>query len=65
MTGELMAKIYASDLWRKRPYAYFQKPTFLLIMDFGRTYTSKEATDALGGTNTTTKIIDGGMSPLL
>ena len=49
MTGELMAETYANDLWRKRPGAYFQQPKSLLIMDFARAYTSKEATDALGG----------------
>ena len=65
MTGELMAETYANDLWRKRPGAYFQQPKSLLIMDSARAHTSKEATDALGGTNTTTEIIDGGMTPLL
>ena len=30
-----------------------------------RVHTSKETTDALGGTNTTTKIIDGSMTALL
>ena len=65
MTGELMAKTYANDLWRKRPGTYFQQPKSLLIMDSARAHTSKEATDALGGTNTTTEIIDGGMTPLL
>ena len=34
-------------------------------MDSARAHTSKEATDTLGGTNTTTKIIDGSMTPLL
>ena len=34
-------------------------------MDSARAHTSKEATDALGGTNTTTEIIDDGMTPLL
>ena len=65
MTGELMAKTYANDLWRKRPGIYFQQPKSLLIMDSARAHTSKEATDALGGTNTTTEIIDDGMTPLL
>ena len=65
MTGELMAKTYANDLWRKRPGTYFQQPKSLLIMDSARAHTSKEATDALGVTNTTTEIIDGGMTPLL
>ena len=65
MTGELMAKTYANDLWRKRPGAYFPQLKSLLIMDFARAHTSKKATDALGGTNTTTEIIDGSMTPLL
>ena len=65
MTGELMAKTYANDLWRKRSGAYFQQPKSFLIMDSARAHTSKEATDALGGTNTTTEIIDDGMTPLL
>ena len=65
MTGELMAKTYANDLWRKRSGAYIQQPKSFLIMDSARAHTSKEATDALGGTNTTTEIIDGGMTPLL
>ena len=65
MTGELMAKTYTNDLWRKRPGTYFQQPKSLLIMDSARAHTSKEATDALGGTNTTTEIIDDGMTPLL
>ena len=30
-----------------------------------RVHTSKETTDAFGDTNTTTKIIDGSMTPLL
>ena len=65
MTGELIAKTYANDLWRKQPGAYFQQPKSLLIMDSARAHTSKEATDALGVTNTTAEIIDGGMTPLL
>ena len=64
MTGELIAKTYANDLWRKQPGAYFQQPKSLLIMDSARAHNSKEATDALGGTNKTTEIIDGGMTPL-
>ena len=51
MTGELIAKTYANDLWCKRPGAYFQQPKSLLIMDSARAHNSKEATDALGGTN--------------
>ena len=65
MTDELMAKTYANDLCGKRPGAYFQQPKSLLIMDSARAHTSKEATDALGGTNTMTEIIDGGMTPVL
>ena len=65
MTGKLMTKTYANDLWRKQPGAYIQQPKSLLIMDSARAHTSKEATDALGGTNTTTEIIDDGMTPLL
>ena len=34
-------------------------------MDSARAHTSKEATDALGGTNTTTEIIDWSMTPVL
>ena len=64
MTGELMAKTYANDLCGKQPGAYFQQPKSLLIMDSARAHTSKEATDALGGTNTATEIIHGGMTPL-
>ena len=30
MNGELIAKTYANDLWRKRPGAYFQQPKYLL-----------------------------------
>ena len=55
----------ANDLLRKPPGAYFQQPKSLLIMDSARAHTSKEATDALGVTNTTAEIIDGGMTPLL
>ena len=33
-------------------------------MDSARAHASKEATDVLGGTNITTEIIDGGMTPL-
>ena len=65
MTGELMAKTYANDLWRKQPGTYFQQRKSLLIMDSARAHTSKEATDALGSTNTTTGVIYGGMTPLL
>ena len=64
MTGELMAKTYANDLWRKRSGAYFQQPKSFLIMDSARAHTSKEATDTLGGTNTATEIIHGGMTSL-
>ena len=65
MTGELMAKTFANDLCCKRRGAYFQQPKSLLIMNSVRAHTSKEATDALGDTNTMTEIIDGGMTPLL
>ena len=65
MTGKLMTKTYANDLWRKQPGAYIQQPKSLVIMDSARARTSKEATDALGGTNTTTETIDGGMTALL
>ena len=65
MTDKLMTKTYANDLWRKQPGAYIQQPKSLLIMDSARAHTSKEATDALGGTNTTTETIDGGMTALL
>ena len=64
MAGDLMAKTQANGLWRKRPGAYFQQLKSLLIMDSATAHNSKEATDALGGTDTTTEIIDGGMTPL-
>ena len=64
MTGKLTTKTYANDLWRKQPGAYIQQPNSLLIMDSARAHTSKEATDALGGTNTATEIIHGGMTSL-
>ena len=39
MTGELMAKTYANDLWCKRHGADFQQPKSLLIMDSARAHT--------------------------
>ena len=39
MTGELMAKTYANDLWRKQHGANFQQPKSLLIMDSTRAHT--------------------------
>ena len=65
MTGELMAKSYAQDLWRKRPGTFFRQPKSLLIMDSAKAHIGKEAGDALDGTNTKSEIIEGGMNPLL
>ena len=65
MKCSMMKETYKKCIWKRRPGGFFNTGKFILLMDSAKSHLGDEVEQAFADVNSSTKIIHGGMTPLL
>ena len=65
MKRDIMVKEFISKIWARCPGGYFKTGKSVILLDSHQSHFGKEVDQAFELSNTTTKMIHGGMTPLI